>query len=322
MLRLRWLVILLCCLAASFSIAFENGKESVDPPPDEILIEGGEVQLTRTELMLYLELIAIESELTIGDLSGQRVSQALLELYGLKTIDADAVRSGVYSLEMEAWLPHHLLAMHRVARFIDLSVARAMNETDWESEARDYYAGNAEMFQVAESVSIRTLLIRTSQRPLEEALSIANSLLTDRLPKESFESLVMEYSEDEVGRVSGGVMENVVKGDTVPSFEDAAFSLTQPGQLSPPVVSPFGVHLIKLLSKSLPRKASFDEVSADIISYLKKIRADEYRKSIQDEGTNREPSDFRINEVAIDAFMTDLGHAKMANEKFLMQGND
>ena len=72
--------------------------------------------------------------------------------------------------------------MERVTRFINVSVDKAMDETDWESEAREYYAGNGEQFQVGESISIRTLLIRTSTSSLEEALAIANSLLTDRLP--------------------------------------------------------------------------------------------------------------------------------------------
>ena len=80
-----------------------------------------------------------------------------------------------------------------------------MDETDWESEAREYYAGNGEQFQVGGvSVHLRTLLIRTSTRSLEEALAIANSLLTERLPEQTFESLAEQYSEDEVGRLSGG----------------------------------------------------------------------------------------------------------------------
>jgi peptidyl-prolyl cis-trans isomerase C len=220
---------------------------------------------------------------------------------------------------LEAWLPDYLLAMERVTRFINVSVDKAMDETDWESEAREYYAGNGEQFQVGESISIRTLLIRTSTRSLEEALAIANSLLTDRLPEQTFESLAEQYSEDEVGRLSGGLMENVTRGDTVLPFEEAAFSLTQPGQLSPPVVSEFGVHLIQLLDRSPSRKKSFEEVSSEIVAYLKRIRKDEYKTAIQGEARSREPAGYRINETAIDALMKDLGHSKMGGDMFLTQ---
>ncbi|MDB2644867.1 peptidylprolyl isomerase [Luminiphilus sp.] len=269
--------------------------------------------------MLYLELLATDSDRAIGDLSGQRVSQAVIELFALKTLDADAAGTGLYSPALEAWLPDYLLAMERVTRFINVSVVKAMDETNWEAEAREYYAGNGEQFQVGESLSIRTLLIRTSTRSLEEALDIANSLLTDRLPEQTFKSLAEEYSEDEVGRLSGGLMENVTRGETVLPFEEAAFSLTQPGQLSPPVVSEFGVHLIKLLSRSPSRKKSFEEVSLDIVAYLKRIRKDEYKTAIQSEARNREPPGYRINETAIDALMKDLGHSKLGGDMFLMQ---
>jgi peptidyl-prolyl cis-trans isomerase C len=317
--RIRRLVVGFCCAVMPFTSVFSSANESPHPLPDEVLIDSTEVQVTRAEVMLYLELLATDTDRAIEDLSGQRVAQAVIELFGLKTLDADAAGTGLYSPALEAWLPDYLLAMERVTRFINVSVATAMDETDWESEAREYYAGNGAQFQVEESVSLRTLLIRTSTRSLEEALGIANSLLTDRLPEHTFESLAEEYSEDEVGRLSGGLMENVVRGDTVLPFEEAAFSLTQPGQLSPPVVSEFGVHLIKLLSRSPSRKKSFTEVSPEIVTYLKQIRKGEYRRAIQNEARNREPLGYRINETAIDAFMTDLGHAKMSADKFLMQ---
>jgi parvulin-like peptidyl-prolyl isomerase len=110
-------------------------------------------------------------------------------------------------------------------------------------------------------------------------------------------------------------MENVARGQTVPTFEDAAFSLSEPGELSGPVVSPFGVHLIQLLSKAPARTSAFEEVSAEIVGRLKRIRKAEYREAIQNEARSREPAGYRINESAIDTFMASLGHRKLGIPK-------
>lgn len=309
-----WLLIVLVYLGFSgFASLSANADDEADELSGAILIDSPEVQITSAEVMLYLELLAQDAGLGVEELTSLRVSQAIIELYALKTIEADAEGAGLYSQGLEAWLPKYLFTMHKVSRFIAVSVDDAMIETDWVAEAREFYAANMEEFLVPESITIRTLLLRTMERSVDEALEIANSLLLDLTNGDSFESLVNQYSEDEVGRAAGGLMENVSRGQTVLPFEVAAFSLTEPGELSPPVVSEFGVHLIQLLSKAPARTKSFDEVANDIVEYLKPIRKVEYREAIKNEARQREPAGYQINEPAIDAFMKSLGHDKLAN---------
>jgi hypothetical protein len=309
-----WLLILLACLGyLGLAPLHAEADSAVDEPSDAILIDSLEVQVTSTELMLYLELLAIEAGLKVEELTSLRVAQAIIEVYALKTVMADAAGTRLYSSGLEAWLPEHLFTMHKVSRFINVSVDEAMTQTDWAAEAREYYAANIENFMVPESVTVRTLLLRTVERSVDEALEIANVLLSDYAVGESFESLVTQHSEDEVGRAAGGLMENVSRGQTVLPFEEAAFSLAVSGELSPPVVSEFGVHLIQLLSKAPARTQPFDEVANDIVEYLKPIRKVEYREAIKSEARQREPAGYQINEPAIDAFMTSLGHDKLPN---------
>jgi hypothetical protein len=306
-----WFLIVFVFLGASgsFQVRADSG--------DTILIGTPDVQVTAAEVMLYLEFIAMEKGVDIGELSSSRVSQAIIELYGLKTASVDAAAVSPYSPGLEAWISKYLFVMHQVSRYIDFSVDEAMAATEWTSEAQEFYAANIEDFMVPETVTVRTLLLRTSERSVDEALEIADSLPLDTVTEESFESLVYQYSEDEAGRATGGLMNSVSRGQTVLPFEEAAFSLEEPGELSPPVISEFGVHLIQLLSRAPARTKPFDEVAGDIIESLKPIRKAEYREAIKNEARDREPVGYEINEQAIDAFMTGLGHRKLDDRNFV-----
>ena len=306
-----WLLFLILLGMGVYSLPYA-ADDSSSVPSDAVLVGSDNVEVTAGEVMLYLEWLSIASGVPVADIPGARVSQAVIELYALKLVDGDAAGTQLYSPGLAAWLPEHLLAENRAKRFIDLSVDKAMSATDWDSEAREYYAANRDDFVNPESITIRTLLLRTKSRSIEEALELAQFIRTDRLPEQSFESLVDEYSEDEAGRAAHGLMKNVVRGKTVPSFEEAAFSLSEPGQLSDPVVSEFGVHLIELVSKSSARTKPFEEVSATILRELKPNREADYRRAIQNEARTREPAGYRINESAIDAFMNSLGHKKLS----------
>lgn len=303
-------LICLFFLIGAYSLP-QAADDSTKVPSQTVLIGSNEAEITVEDVMLYLEWLSIQSGVAIADISGARVSQAIIELYALQLVDGDATGTQLYSPGLADWLPEHLLTVNRVKRFIDLSVDKAMSVTDWDSEAREYYAVHLDDFVTPETITIRTLLLRTKSRSMEEALELAQFLVTDRLPEQSFESLVDEYSEDDAGRAAHGLMENVARGETVPSFEEAAFSLLEPGQLSDPVTSEFGVHLIKLLSKSPARTKPFEEVSATIVSDLKRSREADYRKALQNEARSREPAGYRINESAIDALMNSLGHKKL-----------
>ncbi len=81
--------------------------------------------------------------------------------------------------------------------------------------------------------------------------------LTDKLNKikqdiqngESFENLARIYSDDPGSASKGGLYTNIAKGKMVKPFEAAALNL-QEGEISDPVESDFGYHLIQLIKKS------------------------------------------------------------------------
>ena len=64
--------------------------------------------------------------------------------------------------------------------------------------------------------------------------------------EQTWEELVERYSEDEGTKNSGGMLPWFGVGSIVPEFEEIAFSLTEPYEISPPVKTEFGFHIIRL----------------------------------------------------------------------------
>ncbi|PAP77890.1 peptidylprolyl isomerase [Rubrivirga marina] len=91
------------------------------------------------------------------------------------------------------------------------------------------------------------ILIRTSDEvSVDSARGVIASLRERVLAGEDFAELAQEYSEDPGSGARGGDLGMFGRGRMVPPFEEAAFALQTPGDLSEPVESRFGVHLIQL----------------------------------------------------------------------------
>ena len=69
---------------------------------------------------------------------------------------------------------------------------------------------------------------------------------------EDFGALAKQYSQDSTTASKGGELDYVGRGTLATEFEQAAFGLTQPGQISDPVKTVYGFHIIKLINKGRP----------------------------------------------------------------------
>lgn len=92
-----------------------------------------------------------------------------------------------------------------------------------------------------------------------------------------FEELAKKVSQDPGSARRGGVLGWVGKNQLVKEFEDAAFAL-QPGEMSKPVLSPFGWHII--LMKERKELEPFDFHKESILKYLEQRNV---RNSISDQ---------------------------------------
>ena len=116
----------------------------------------------------------------------------------------------------------------------------------------------------------------------------------------SFESLAKQYSDDKNTAVKGGEINKFGQGVlNSPQFEKVAFSLKTPGEVSNPVKTNYGWHLIKLIQKHpLPE---YDKIKGEL---TQKIKRDSRSQMITDAFTDklREKYTLHVNKEAIDYF--------------------
>ena len=82
-----------------------------------------------------------------------------------------------------------------------------------------------------------------------------------------FAALAKQYSEDPGSKDNGGELPAFPRGQMVPEFEAAAFSLTN-NQVSDVVTTTYGYHIIKLIGKTPAKKVAYATVAAKIKDYL------------------------------------------------------
>jgi len=121
---------------------------------------------------------------------------------------------------------------------------------------------------------------------------------------ENFESLAKQFSEDKASAKKGGLLNRFGKGQLSSNqFEEAAFRLSEVDEISSPIKSDFGWHIIKLIEKH--PVSSFEDMKAELES---KIRRGSRSKLITNAFTDKlkKKYNLKINQNAIDYFTSIL----------------
>ena len=142
-----------------------------------------------------------------------------------------------------------------------------------EDEARQYYDANLARYRTPGRIRARHVLLRVEEEDGDEAVAArAAELAAEARGGADFAALAREHSQDEVSAADGGDLGLFERGRMVPEFENAAFELAA-GEISDPVRSPFGYHVIEVTEKQEEVTQPFDEVRAAIENTLKRERS-------------------------------------------------
>ena len=140
-----------------------------------------------------------------------------------------------------------------------------------EADVARYYQQNQDEFRVEERVQVSHILVKADPAKPEETRKKAEDLLAKLKGGADFAKLAMENSDDPGSATRGGDLGFIVRGQTVPEFEKAAFSL-EPGTLSDLVETSFGLHILKVATHDQARLKPLEEVAPEIQGILRQER--------------------------------------------------
>ena len=141
---------------------------------------------------------------------------------------------------------------------------------DYETLAQEYYQLHQSELLTDDKIDVSHILISIKERPDQEAMELANSIHQQLIENPAgFDALVAEYSEDPSSSSNNGSFTNVKKGDTVKQFEDTAFAMKK-NEISKPIKSMHGYHIIRLDSYYAPEISTFESVKDQLIDSQQK----------------------------------------------------
>lgn len=128
-----------------------------------------------------------------------------------------------------------------------------------DEEAKKYFEEHPEEFAPEMTFSASHILVETEEKAAEIAEQIKSGELT-------FEDAAMQFSSCP-SKQNGGSLGEFGHGQMVPEFENACAALEE-GEMSAPVQTQFGWHLIKLASKGMGKAVEYKDVSEQLKNAL------------------------------------------------------
>jgi peptidyl-prolyl cis-trans isomerase C len=159
---------------------------------------------------------------------------------------------------------------------------RALRDTYFEKKVRDavseadakrFYDEQVKLLKPEQELKARHILVDTEEKAKEIYEKIAHGA--------DFAQMAKEYSNDPGTKDEGGSLGYFSRGQMVPQFEDAAFKLTG-NDVSQPVQTQFGWHLIQIEDRRERKPPEFADVKDRLVTSLVHRKAQEVASSLRD----------------------------------------
>lgn len=308
--RLAGLALLGILLATQGAVAAQSGE------PDTVLVYNSLVSVTRAEY--DAELLKLPPNLRDGFAnSPKRVTDLLTRMLVTKTLATQARNAKIEQTPQ-----------NRIR--IDLEVDRALsqlmiddieakaaaefeaNRAKYEVRAREAFILDKAKYAVPEQVSATHILFDTKKRSSDEARKLAADTRAKILAGADMNTLAREISDDPSSGNNNGSLGWFARKEMDPAFGAVAFALEKTGDLSEPVQSQFGWHIIRLDGRRPASTPTFEQVKDTIMAEVKKSFVDEKREEAVN-AIRRDPK-AALNREAVEALIpkVDVEQAKRA----------
>lgn len=182
--------------------------------------------------------------------ASEEVVRAVADMWIDYTLLAEAVRRdpSLESLDLSAILDEQL-ERELVLEFRDSVVDP--DTTFTEEELREAYEGRSRQARIEARHILLSLPEGATEAQRDSVEELARSLRQRARAGEDFGELARQYSDDAGSASRGGDLGTFGRGEMVPAVEEAAFALDA-GEISEPVETPYGLHLIQVRSRQAP----------------------------------------------------------------------
>jgi peptidyl-prolyl cis-trans isomerase C len=260
----------------------ENSVQSqlanIGNPAWENLREDYRLQLTQASLasLISTELVYQEAVKSGVTATKAEIDTAFAEQAKSYSSDAEMntalASSGLDRAGLRRMLGKNIV----VSKYVDENITKKVLVTS--AELAQYYSSHTDEFKHPDMVRTSHILIPLSSSATPEqkkaALSRAQALLARIKKGEDFGKLATENSVDSSASEKGDIG-YAQKGQLEPEYEAVAFTLPV-GQVSDPVLTKYGYHLIKVTDKKKEGLSTLEEAKEELTSYLKsqKVQAE------------------------------------------------
>ena len=219
--------------------------------------------------MIEQELVRQAAEAKGIEVSADEVEQAIVEIRKpFKSADEFERRIQSEGFTEQGYREHveRMLAAKKYLDDIRLGVAEVGDE-----ELEQYYRDNEYRLTFPEQVRVRHILLTWKPMGTTDDRAAIRKQMIPILERaragEDFAELAREFSDDYATKHNGGDTGLFKRGEMAPTFEAVAFAL-QPGEISQPVETSFGVHILRLVERREPYLLPLDEIREQLRDHV------------------------------------------------------
>ena len=226
------------------------------------------VMINKTAFSLNIE---IENQYK---LSKQTRSFSFLELSSADYLDTVEVSEDEINDHYKEFGSDYMTTEQVSVNYIELSPADLLDRIDVsDDELSEFYTAKRNNLATPEKRLTQHILLPVSGD--EDAVKTEIDKVAARIKAgEDFSEVAKEVSKDPGSAPNGGDLGWVTQGDMVPAFDEKLFSMAA-GEISEPVLSSFGYHIIKLSEIKEPAIPELEEIKDTLIDEIKTERAND-----------------------------------------------
>lgn len=247
---------------------------------DKVILQHGTTVIRQSDMLEAISTFVPEEKAQQYFSDETRLRDTLARMLIQRKLAEEAKRRVLTSRELANIDAATMRAQSQVQIEYLVSQRKAPN---FEAAALEAYKANKRKYITPERVQVEHILIDNKSRSDEAALKRADEIRGQIDKGGVFSEIAKEYSDDPSVSKNGGDLGLFAKGAMVKEFEDAAFGLTRVGEVSAPVRTPYGYHVIRLIKRSPEGVAPFESVRDDLV----KVEKGKFRDRIVNEEFDR-----------------------------------